>query len=81
VVAGRADRALGFIETMAARGGRDYAPQLLIFMLTRQYRQLILAQALAAERLTSQEIGQRLGKFVSDRAERSYELRNRDTSR
>lgn len=63
VVAGRADRALGFVETMAARGGRDYAPQLLIFMITRQYRQLILAQAMLAERLSQQEIGQRLGIF------------------
>jgi DNA polymerase-3 subunit delta len=61
VVAGRADRALGFIETMAVRGGRDYAPQLLIFMLTRTYRQLLLAQTLMAERLTQPEIGQRLG--------------------
>jgi DNA polymerase-3 subunit delta len=61
VVAGRADRALNFIETMAARGGRDYAPQLLIFMLTRQYRQLILAQAMLRDGQTAQQIGQQLG--------------------
>jgi DNA polymerase III subunit delta len=61
VVAGRADRALNFIETMAARGGRDYAPQLLIFMLTRQYRHLILAQALLRDGQTAQQIGQQLG--------------------
>ena len=61
VIAGRADRALGFIETMAARGGRDFAPQLLVFMLTRQYRQLLLAQAMLREGQTAPEIGQRLG--------------------
>lgn len=61
VIAGRAGRALAFVETMAARGGREYAPPLLIFMLTRQYRQLILAQALLREGLSASQIGQQLG--------------------
>jgi DNA polymerase-3 subunit delta len=61
VIAGRADRALGFVETMAARGGRDYAPGLLIYMLTRQYRQLILAKALKDGGATDAQVGQHLG--------------------
>ena len=61
VIAGRTDRALAFVETMAARGGRDYAPQLLIYMLTRQYRQLILAQALLQGGASQQQVGERLG--------------------
>ena len=60
VIAGRTGRALAFVETMAARGGRDYAPQLLIFMLTRQYRQLLLAKALLEDGLSQQQIGERL---------------------
>ena len=61
VIAGHTDRALTFVETMATRGGRDYPPQVLIFMLTRQYRQLILAQAQLREGLGAAQIGQQLG--------------------
>jgi len=61
VVAGRADRALSFVETMQARGGRDYAPQLLIYMLTREFRRLILAKALLSQGYDSARIGEQLG--------------------
>jgi DNA polymerase-3 subunit delta len=39
---------------------RDHPRQLLIFMLTRQYRQIILAQALLREGASESQIGARL---------------------
>jgi DNA polymerase-3 subunit delta len=86
VIAGRTDRALAFVEQAAARGGRDYAPQLLIYMLTRQYRQLILAQALLQDGASQQQVGERLGlsqfplrkvteqaaRYPADRLEAAY---------
>ncbi len=58
VIAGRADRALAVLQAMH---GREFAPQMLIFMLTRQLRQLVLAQALAARGVRSDDMGARLG--------------------
>jgi DNA polymerase-3 subunit delta len=60
VIEGRGDRALSVLRQMDAR---DYPPQLLIFMLTRQYRQLILSQALLREGRSTPQIGQELGIF------------------
>ena len=58
VIAGRADRALTVLRAM---DDRDRPPQLLIFMLTRQYRQLMLVQALLGEGLSATQVGSRLG--------------------
>ena len=58
VIAGRGDRALAVFQAMDAR---HFAPQVLIFMLTRQVRLLLLAQALAQEGARSDEVGARLG--------------------
>jgi DNA polymerase-3 subunit delta len=49
------------VEANTGSGRDDFHPQLLIFMLVRQYRQILLAQALIAEGLSQQEIGVRLG--------------------
>lgn len=56
-IEGRGERALAVLRAMDAR---DHPPQLLLFMLTRQYRQLLLAQALRREGLSAAEIGERL---------------------
>jgi DNA polymerase-3 subunit delta len=58
VIAGRADRALKVIQGM---DDREQPPELLLFMLTRQYRQLLLAQALLREGMSTPQIGARLG--------------------
>jgi DNA polymerase-3 subunit delta len=58
VVEGRADRALSVLQAMDEQ---DHPPQLLIFMLTRQYRQLTLAQAMLRDGLNEAQIGERLG--------------------
>ncbi|HLF70852.1 MAG TPA: DNA polymerase III subunit delta [Dehalococcoidia bacterium] len=58
VIEGRGDRAMAVLQAM---GERDYAPQLLIFMLTRQYRQLLLAQSLLREGMGADQIGAQLG--------------------
>jgi DNA polymerase-3 subunit delta len=58
VIEGRGDRALAVFQAMDAR---DQPAQLLIFMLVRQYRQLILAQAFLKEGLSADQIGAQLG--------------------
>jgi DNA polymerase-3 subunit delta len=58
VIQGRGDRALSVLRAMDAR---DFPRQLLIFMITRQFRQVMLAKALAGEGLHQNEIGARLG--------------------
>ena len=57
-IEGRGERALAVLQAMHAR---DHPPQLLLFMLTRQYRQLLLAQALLREGLGAEQIGAQLG--------------------
>jgi DNA polymerase-3 subunit delta len=57
-IEGRGERALAVLRAMDAR---DYPPQRLLFMLTRQYRQLLLAQALLREGLSAEQIGAELG--------------------
>jgi len=58
VIEGRADRALGVLQRMDAR---DQPPQLLSYMLVRQYRHLLLAQAMLREGLGAPQIGAQLG--------------------
>ena len=58
VIEGRGDRALVVLQAMDAK---DHPRQLLIFMITRQYRQLILAQALLREGMSSEQIGAQIG--------------------
>jgi DNA polymerase III subunit delta len=58
VIEGRADRALSVLRRMDAK---DQPPQLLTFMLVRQYRQLLLAQSLLREGLSQPQIGTQLG--------------------
>jgi DNA polymerase-3 subunit delta len=58
VIEGRADRALSVLRQMDAR---DHPRQLLFFMIVRQYRQLLTAQALQQEGLDQAQIGSRLG--------------------
>lgn len=57
VIEGRGERALSVLQGMDAR---DHPRQLLIFMLTRQYRQLLLVQALLREGLGAEQIGSQL---------------------
>lgn len=70
---GQGERALAVLRAMDAR---EHPPQLLLFMLTRQYRQLLLAQALRREGLSAAEIGERLAvrgfplRKLMDQAER-----------
>lgn len=58
VIEGRTDRALGVLRRMNAK---DQPPQLLSFMLVRQYRQLMLAQAHQSAGLNQQQIGTQMG--------------------
>ena len=58
VIEGRADRALAVLRRMDAK---DQPPQLLTFMLVRQYRQLLLAQSLLREGMSQQQIGTTMG--------------------
>lgn len=58
VIEGRGDKALAVLQAMDAK---DHPRQLLIFMITRQYRQLILAQALLREGMSSEQIGNQIG--------------------
>ena len=58
VIEGRGDRALAVLQAMDAK---DHPRQLLIFMITRQYRQLILAQALLREGMSTEQIGAQIG--------------------
>jgi DNA polymerase-3 subunit delta len=83
VVGGRGDRALAVLKDMDAR---DHPAQVLIFMLIRQYRQVILAQALQSGRFNADQIGARLGlsgyplrkvieqasRYPADRLEAAY---------
>ena len=58
VIEGRGDRALHVLRAMDEK---DHPRQLLIFMLTRQYRQLVLARALQDEGARPDDIGAKLG--------------------
>jgi DNA polymerase-3 subunit delta len=58
VIEGRGDRALSVLRQMDAK---DHPPQLLIFMLVRQYRQTLLAQAMMRDGMSQQQIGSELG--------------------
>jgi DNA polymerase-3 subunit delta len=83
VIEGRGDRALSVLRAMDAR---DHPAQLLIYMLTRQYRQLLLAQALLRDGLSADRVGTELrlsnyplkktieqaGRYQPDRLEAAY---------
>ncbi len=58
VIDGRADKALGVLRGMDAK---DQPPQLLTYMLVRQYRQLLLAQSLLREGMSATQIGAQMG--------------------
>jgi DNA polymerase III subunit delta len=58
VIEGRTDRALAVLRRMNAK---DQPPQMLSFMLVRQYRQLLLAQALLRDGLGQSQVGAHLG--------------------
>jgi DNA polymerase III subunit delta len=58
VIEGRADRALGVLQRMDTK---SQPPQLLSFMLVRQYRQLMLAQAYQRDGMSTAQIGSQLG--------------------
>jgi DNA polymerase-3 subunit delta len=58
VIEGRADRALSVLRRMDAK---DQPPQLLTYMLVRQYRPILLAQSLLREGLSQAQIGSQLG--------------------
>jgi DNA polymerase III subunit delta len=58
VIEGRADRALSVLRGMDEK---DQPPQLLTYMLIRQYRQLLLAQALLREGMSQPQIGTTMG--------------------
>jgi DNA polymerase-3 subunit delta len=58
VIEGRADRALSVLRKMDAK---DQPPQLLTYMLVRQYRQILLAQSLLREGLSQAQIGSQMG--------------------
>ena len=83
VIEGRTDRALGVLKRMNAK---DQPPQLLSYMLVRQFRQLMLAQALLRDGMSAPQIGTQLGlsnfplrkiieqatRFPADRLEAAY---------
>ena len=58
VIEGRGERALSVLKAMDAK---DHPPQLLAFMLVRQYRQLLLTKSLLEQRLSPEQIGSQLG--------------------
>ena len=58
VIEARTDKALSVLRKMDAR---DQPPQLLTYMLIRQYRQLIVAQSLLREGLTPAQVGAQMG--------------------
>lgn len=58
VIDGRADKALNVLHRMNAK---DQPPQLLTYMLIRQYRQILLAQSLLREGMSQSQIGAQLG--------------------
>jgi DNA polymerase-3 subunit delta len=73
VIEGRTDRALGVLRRMDAK---SQPAQLLSYMLVRQYRQLLLAQAYLREGLSAPQIGSQMGlqgfplKKIIDQASR-----------
>jgi DNA polymerase-3 subunit delta len=73
VIEGRTDRALGVLRRMDSK---SQPAQLLSFMLVRQYRQLILAQAYLREGMNANQIGSKMGlqgfvlKKIIDQASR-----------
>lgn len=83
VIEGRTDGALGVLRRMSAK---EQPPQLLTYMLVRQYRQLLLAQSLLREGMSAQQIGTQLGlqgyplrkiidqasRYPADRLEAAY---------
>jgi DNA polymerase-3 subunit delta len=83
VIEGRGERALSVLKAMDAK---DHPPQLLAFMLVRQYRQLLLAQSLLRQGLNADQIGSQLGlngyplrkavdtasRYPADRLETAY---------
>jgi DNA polymerase III subunit delta len=54
IIDGRTDRALAVLRQMTVAGSRP--PQVLTFMIVRQYRQLLLAQALLGDGLGASQI-------------------------
>ncbi len=58
VIEGRADRALSVLRKMDAQ---DQPAQLLTFMLVRQYRRILQAQALLREGMSQAQIGSQMG--------------------
>ena len=83
VIEGRTDRALGVLRRMDAK---NQPPQLLSYMLVRQYRQLMLAQAYLREGMGQAQIGSQMGlsgyplkkiieqasRYQADRLETAY---------
>jgi DNA polymerase-3 subunit delta len=83
VIEGRTERALSVFKAM---DDKDRPMQVRAFMLVRQFRQLLLTQALLREGLSSDQIGTRLGisgyplrkaieqssRYQSDRLELAY---------
>jgi DNA polymerase-3 subunit delta len=85
VIEGRTDRAMAVLRRMDSR---DYPRQVLSYMLVRQYRQLMLAQALLKDGLGTPQIASHLGlqpgsfplrkiidqasRFPADRLEQAY---------
>ena len=84
VVAGRADRALRVLQRMDEK---QHPKQLLLSMVVRQYRQVLLAQAMLREGFSATQIGERLGithqfplgkvidqasRYPADRLEQAY---------
>ena len=73
VIEGRTDRALGVLRRMDSK---SQPAQLLSYMLVRQYRQLLLAQAYLRDGLSAPQIGAQIGlqgfplKKVIDQASR-----------
>jgi DNA polymerase-3 subunit delta len=58
VIEGRADRALAVLRRMDAK---DQPPQLLTYMLVRQYRQILLTQSLLREGMSQSQIEAQMG--------------------
>ncbi len=83
VIEGRTDRALGVLRRMDSK---SQPSQLLSYMLVRQYRQLLLAQAYLREGLSAAQIGSQMGiqgfvlkkiinqasRYQADRLETAY---------
>ncbi len=73
VIEGRTDRALGVLRRMDSK---SQPAQLLSYMLVRQYRQLLLAQAYLREGMSAARIGSQMGiqgfvlKKIIDQASR-----------